>query len=171
LVQISDTICHRWQMCFFGAMICQLSEGLGATNAHADGDTRPLPDALPNLLAIGHEVPVKARQVKEGFINAVDLLLWRELGDDRVHALAHVAIEGVVTALGDDAVLFGEVFEFEPGYAHGHPQRFDFSATGNHTAIVVGQNNYRLPLQFGLEDPFAGDVEVVPVYESNGCHD
>ena len=125
-------------MGLLSAMIGELSEGLGATDAHADWNAGPLPDPLSDFLAVGHEVPVKAGQVKEGFINAVDLLLWRELGDDRVHALAHVAIEGVVTALGDDAVLFGEVFEFEPGYAHGHPQRFDFSATGNHTAIVVG---------------------------------
>ena len=50
-------------------------------------------------------------------------------------------------------------------------QGLGFVTAGNGAAVVVGQHDQRPALQPGLEDAFAGDVEVVAVDEGErvGC--
>src|SRR5574343_1169125 len=101
-------------MRFLGAVVGQFGECLGTADTYADGNARPLPYPLPDLLAIVDQVTFKAGQIKEGFVDRVNFLFRRKLSDNRVHALAHIPIERVVATSGNDAVLLGEVAQIEP---------------------------------------------------------
>ena len=49
------------------------------------------------------------------------------------------------------------------GLPHGHAQRFRFVGARDRAPVIVRQDDHRLPAQRGVEDPFAGGVEVVTV--------
>ncbi len=60
---------------------------------------------------------------------------------------------------------FEQVPDLEVGRAHLDAQGLGLVRAGHGTAIVVGQHHHRDPLQGGVEDPLAGDVEVVAVHQ------
>ena len=50
-----------------------------------------------------------------------------------------------------------------PRCAHLDTERLSLVGSRNHTAIIVRQNDNRLPSKLGLEHPFARRIEVVAV--------
>ena len=49
-------------------------------------------------------------------------------------------------------------------------QRFRFRRAGHDAAVVVRQDHHRPALEAGIEDPFAGDVEVVGIDQGKSVH-
>src|SRR6266849_3321820 len=49
--------------------------------------------------------------------------------------------------------------------AHRNAQRLGLVRASDHDAVVVAEHNDRLPVELGVKDPLAGDVEVIAVHE------
>ena len=62
-------------------------------------------------------------------------------------------------------MLAGQVLHLEPWHPHLHAQRLDLVAARNSATVVVRKNDNRCVFQTGLENAFAGDVEVIDVHQ------
>lgn len=62
-------------------------------------------------------------------------------------------------------MLFDEGLALEKGLAHFDTNSFGFLAAGDDAAVVVGENHHRAAFEFGIEDAFAGGVEVVAIHQ------
>ena len=101
-------------------MVSKFGERFSATDSNADGYSGPLPDPLADLYPILDQIPIEPGQVQKRFIDGIDFLLGSKLANHGVHPLAHVGVQGVIATFGDDAVLFSQVPELEPGSPHWH---------------------------------------------------
>ena len=93
----------------FGNVICELCQCLGRTYADTHRQSRPLSDALPDLLTVSRrDLPFKAGQIEKAFIDGIDFLIGAEHRQDAHDAVAHVGIQRIVGRISDDAVLSGK---------------------------------------------------------------
>lgn len=64
-------------------------------------------------------------------------------------------------------MLLHQILQFEPGCAHRNTECLGFIGSGDSAAIIIAQHDDRLAVELGIEDAFAGDVEVVDVDQSD----
>jgi hypothetical protein len=100
---------------------------------------------------------------QEALVDAVNLDLRGESGEDRRDAPAHVAVERVVARKRLDAVALRQPLELIPGGAHLHPQRLHFVAAGDDAAIVVGEHDDRRAGDSRIEGALAGHEKIVAI--------
>jgi hypothetical protein len=151
-----------------GEVVGKFGQSLGRPTSDTHGQTCPLFDPLTHLPAHGWDATVQVRDrfdAQEAFVNAVHLDVRGEVPQDGDHPVAHVTIQNVVGGEGQNAVLACQIFHLEPGRAHRHAQRLDLIASGDSTAVVIGEHHERHAFQLGLEYALAGDVEVVHVHQ------
>ena len=67
-------------------------------------------------------------------------------------------------------MIVNEVLDFEKRCTHLDAQGFGFVGAGHGTSVIVGQDNDRPILQLRVEDPLAGNVKVVTVYQGKDGH-
>lgn len=96
-------------------MIGQLGQGLRRPDANAYGQPEPFVDAGADLAAVcfeaGRRKPVER---EERLVDRIDFDVRREGFEDFHDPVAHVRIEGVVRAEGDDPVPLSVVADLEP---------------------------------------------------------
>lgn len=66
-----------------GNVVRELGQGLGRPDADAARDADPLRDALADPVAARHQITAHRREVDQGLVDAVDLLLESEARGDR----------------------------------------------------------------------------------------
>ena len=154
-------------------MIGQLGQSLGRCDADAHRQAQPIGDPLPDFSAIGGQATVRqgqARQFEERLVDAIDLEIRRETGQDFDDPIAEVGIEGVVGTERDDAMPPGFILDLEPGDTHGNAERLDLGAAGDDTAVVVGEDDDRTVSQAWVEQLLAARVEVVAIDQGKDRH-
>ena len=62
-------------------------------------------------------------------------------------------------------MLTEKCFFLEIGVTHANTQNLGLVRSGNDTAVIIGQDHNRSVSQIGLEQPFAGYIKVIAVYQ------
>ena len=162
-----------------GDAVGHLGQRFGGGNAHRNGDARMLDDGLAERLGVGGKADgLKPREVEEGLVDGVHLEVGRKAPQRFHHAVAHVAVEGVVGREYGDAVLGYQLSNLKGRYTHLHPSRLRLVRSGDDAAVVVAEHHHGLSPEGGVEHALARGVEVVavnqrnhasPPYPSDGC--
>jgi hypothetical protein len=140
--------------------VAELGQRLGRADADAGGDAGPARNGGAHVLAHGPEVArAEPGQAQEGLVDGVDFQARREVGDHRVHAAAHVAVQSVVRRENPDAVPGDQPAQREGRRAHLDAERLGLGRARDGAPVVVGQHQHRHALQPPVEDPLARDVE------------
>ena len=147
----------------FGGCIGQLGQGLGAGDADADRDARPLLHPGLQAMAEGVQGFGQAGQIGEHLVDAVALQARHQGRQGAHHPVAEIAIEGIVGTEGRHFAAPGQFAHLEPGRRHGDAQALGLGRTGDHAAVIVGQHHHRAPGEIGAENPLATAIEGVAV--------
>ena len=106
---------------------------------------------------------VKAFELQESFVYAVNLNIGGIALQDFHHPATHVAIEGVVRRKDLDFFPRKNVFVLKGRGSHGNPKGFCFVAARNYATVVIRQNHDGLSLPLRLKNPFTRSVKIVTI--------
>ncbi|MNO96528.1 hypothetical protein D3C76_882020 [compost metagenome] len=152
----------RLRLQALGRVIGQLGERLCAGDADTHGDPSALEDPGAQGSPELRQVFLNARQIGEAFINAVDLGVRHHRFDQGHDALAHVAVQRVITTEGHDAVAAQLVLCLKIRLAHLHVG-LRIVRPGDHAAVIVAQHDNRGLGQVRPEYPLAARIERVAI--------
>ena len=154
-----------------GDSVGELSQRLGRTDPDRDRDSGPAKNAGAEIAAPCGEVGnCQAVQIEEALVDAVDLDTRCSGGENARDPFRQVAVKSVVRLKDNDAVLLDDVAHLEEGHAHGDAEHLRLVRSGDHAAVIVGQDDNWPVHEMRPEDPFAGCVEVVAVDQGEGRH-
>nr|WP_256720238.1 hypothetical protein [Pseudomonas alcaligenes] len=145
-----------------GGVIGELGQCLGRGDTNANRDAGLLSDFCLYLATYRLQRFGQPGHIGKGFVDAIDLDAREAAFQDRHHTLAHVAIEGVVAAEGDDAVALEVASDLVEQGAHFH-ERLGIGRTGNHAAVVVAEYYDGRAQQVRAKHALATGVEAVAV--------
>ncbi len=111
IADIDDTTCLSQQA--LGGVIRKLGQGFRRSDADPDRYASAFKDGSPYATTECCEIPRDAGQVRERFVDTVNLSGGHHGLDDRHNALAHVAIKRVVAAEHLDAIAAQHLFDLE----------------------------------------------------------
>jgi len=103
--------------------------------------------------------------LEERFINGVYFNLGAEASQALHHAPRYVGVELIVGGKNRDVMLCNGFLYFENRDAKGDAQAFGHKATGNNTAVVVGQDDQRVVAQLRSEQLFTGSIKTGTVHQ------
>jgi hypothetical protein len=68
-------------------------------------------------------------------------------------AIGHIGVQRIIAGEDLDVVLLDQILALEDRLAHLDTQCFGFVAPGYHTAIIVGQHQYRSAVKGAIKRP------------------
>ena len=152
----------------FTDMVGDLRQRLAFCEADTTRNSYPLQHRLTHLAAKLEVVTARRqRDVNKGFVDRV-LLNVRGKGAERCDNTAgQIPVELVVARLQDQPMHRYQRLQLEEGGTHRDIERLELVGPADAAPVVVRHDGNRLTLQRGVEHSFAGDVEVVAVYETD----
>lgn len=112
-------------------------------------------------------MPRPRLQPEEGFVNAVDFNVRRELLERIGQAQAQIAIELIVRGEDGHVVLFNDVPHLEEWDAHRDAERLSLARARDDTPVVVREHDHGAAAQGGVKDPLTAHVELVCVRDGD----
>ncbi len=160
IADIDDPTCLSQET--LGCVIRKLSQGFRRSDADPDRYARALEDGSPYATTECCEIPRDAGQVRERFVDTVNLSGGHHGLDDRHHALAHVAIKRVVAAEYLDAVAAQHLFDLEIRSPHFY-KWLGVIAAGDDASVIIAEDHDRSLFQVRTEDALAARIKAVAV--------
>ena len=141
-------------------------EGFGGGDAERDGYADALADMVCELFEVGlAPVGGEVVDVEVGFVDGVLLERGGVLREEAHDAAGKVGVECEVGGESGNAVLRDERAYLIERHAHLNAERLGFVGARDDTAVVVGEDDDRSAFEVGVEEPLAGDEEIIAVAE------
>jgi hypothetical protein len=80
--------------------------------------------------------------------------------------LGNVSVQWVIGGKHSNIVSVDKGFMLEIGGPHADAKLFGLIGTGDYAAVIIGKHHHRSVIQVRAEEPFAGYIKVIAVYES-----
>ncbi len=149
--------------------VSDFGEGFCVCDADGNGYARPHGDCVAHHLAVFVEaISCEAVQIDERLVDGVYFDIRGELLEGGHNSVGHVAIEGVVRREYFNVIFTDEFLDFEVGREAVEADGFGFIRAGHDDAVVVGEDDYGLADEFGVEHPFARGIEVIAIDYGDG---